>query len=173
MEEVNDKNRKWSFKFDQGEPQKDGNQENFSINFRNLYRALAHGADWSGKDNLFVTKSIRQDTAFISHKAKVTAILRKLMNHAVTKIDPNKLENIIDLEIEVRESEALIEIVDNGKGYTKSELKVLQDQSENPPSSILSYIQHCVKSLSGSIGIDSSYTVGTHIVIKLPNKNTD
>ncbi|MEM9855922.1 MAG: ATP-binding protein [Bacteroidota bacterium] len=170
MNQVVKKHKKWSMKLENNN-KTNALLSNLNIDFRELLTLEAQKVGLLKKSNLILTTQVTQKHAFLSNKTKLSLIIRNLIDHAISRMDSQKRENIIDIDIKVTENDAFIEVVDNGSGYAKSELIKIQNSSSSHPISLIEVIKFCVKSLSGTFGVDSSLKVGTHIIIKIPNRH--
>lgn len=146
------------------------------IHFNKLIdEILEHVKDHTTSPKLNVNIRVKQDVPFYSNALRVSLALEHVLRNAVHYQDRNKAENIVDIEIAVAAAEAVIEIVDNGEGIPKQarnrifEPFVKVSKASNGFGVGLYVVEKCLDDLGGYININSSYSIGTHCILKIPN----
>ena len=137
--------------------------------------ALESAKDHTNSSKLNININVSQDLPFYSNIPRISLALEHLLRNAVHYQDQHKPENIIDIEVLVNQTEAMIEIVDNGEGIPKEAQKdifrpfVKVSKSSDGFGVGLYVAEKCLNDIGGYININSSHGIGTHCVIKIPN----
>lgn len=131
--------------------------------------------DHTTSPKLSINIRVRQDIPFYTDFLRISLALEHVLRNAVHFQDKNKAENIVDIDISVDPVEAIIEIVDNGEGIPReAQNRIFEPFVKISKASSgfgvgLYVVEKCLDDLGGYININSSYSIGTHCILKVPN----
>ena len=123
--------------------------------------------DWNIKVN--------QKSHFFTDQFRLLILLNKILHHVIGSQDGMKEERFADIEVNSTMQEAIIEIVDNGKGITSTAKAKIYDLFNRAINSADAFnsghhaFNDRVGHVSGCINIYSSPGIGTQYTIKLAN----
>ena len=119
--------------------------------------------------------NVDQPVLFINDAFRVSIIVDNLISNAVKYQNPLSVEPMVSIGVKVDESNAVIEIEDNGIGIVEEHLNNIfkmffRSTSHVGGSGIGLYIvKEALNRINGNISVHSTYGVGTIFRITLPN----
>lgn len=127
-----------------------------------------------GKEAIDISVSVNQPSVFYSDTLEVRSILSNLLTNCVKYHDPKKEKSFVEVNVNVTEHVAEIEVKDNGIGIEKDKLTQIFDlnyqvQKSEGAGVGLYLVKKSVEFLKGSIVTDSEPGRGTSFRITLPN----
>ena len=120
--------------------------------------------------------SIRTERPFYSDSTRLGIIFSNIISNAIRYSDPEKKIPFIDINIEVREDGALINIKDNGIGIEQKFLSKIFEmfyratQKSNGSGIGLYIVKEAIEKLKGEISVDSTFGMGTTFCMLLPHQ---
>jgi PAS domain S-box-containing protein len=121
------------------------------------------------------TIHISGDVTCISDSKRIQMIVNNLLSNAVKYADLRKPQPFITVEVEVNNATITLKVSDNGEGIPEQQQKKIFDMfyraTENSSGSGLGLyiVYEVVQKLGGTIGIQSTYGVGSTFALTLPN----
>lgn len=127
--------------------------------------------------SLFIKKNIRiqAEVPFYSDSRRIRIILSNLISNAINYHNIRKLNPFINIEVNITNKEAKIEVTDNGSGIANEHLSKIFDMFyrasyDSKGSGLGLYIvKETVQKLGGRINVQSQLGEGTKFTIFLPN----
>jgi two-component system, response regulator PhcR len=143
------------------------------INFKELIQDLIDLYSYADKDTHF-NVNIKQDMVFVGDMFRIEVILGNLISNAIKyqkSSEPNKTVNI---DVEVRDYEALININDNGMGILKEHLEKIfmqffKSKTHHGSGLGLFIVKEALNKINGTINVNSNIEDGTTFKITIPN----
>ena len=120
--------------------------------------------------------SIQAERPFYSDSTRLGIIFSNIISNAIRYSDPEKKIPFIDIEIEVLEDGAHINIKDNGIGIEQKFLNKIFEmfyratQKSNGSGIGLYIVKEAIEKLNGEISVDSTFGMGTTFCMLLPHQ---
>lgn len=143
------------------------------IDFNKLIRELVDLHSFSDKDTSFDVK-INQTTTFIGDAFRIEVILSNLISNAIKYQKSNELNKTVNIEIDVSDFEARIDINDNGLGILKEHLEKIftqffKSKMHHGSGLGLFIVKEALTKINGTINVSSNIIDGTTFKITIPN----
>jgi signal transduction histidine kinase len=117
--------------------------------------------------------TVNNKTNFISDSRLVSSVIRNLLSNAV-KYGGKNTASIVDVNVSDSKDGVTIEVTDNGKGIDKESLELIfkprfRTTNEGEGSGMgLHIVNEAVKTLGGTIKVNSKVGVGSSFTVALP-----
>ena len=119
---------------------------------------------------------IQNSNSFHSDKSKINILLSNLISNAIRYQNPKTTNPMVDIKINISDSETGITVRDNGIGISKENQKKIFEKfyrvSDNTQGTGLGLylVKEIVEKLEGKIEIESEVGKGTAFIVRFPNK---
>lgn len=130
------------------------------------------------KSKVRINVEMDESRPLISDKNRLNIILNNLISNAITYQDPAKKDPLVDIKVDMSDTETNIVVKDNGIGISKDLQEKIFDMffrgSENSDGSGLGLyiVKESVEKLNGTIKVNSVPGVGSEFRVLIPNKLT-
>lgn len=143
------------------------------VDFKTLINELIDLHTYSDKDTKFNLK-IDQNMKFIGDAFRIEVILSNLISNAIKYQKTNEPNKSVNIEIEVDEHKASININDNGMGILKEHLEKIftqffKSKMHHGSGLGLFIVKEALNKINGSINVSSNIEDGTTFKITIPN----
>lgn len=143
------------------------------IDFNKLVGELIDLHTYSDKDTKF-NVNINQEVKFTGDAFRIEVILSNLISNAIKYQKTNELNKMVNIEIDVDEFEAKININDNGLGILKEHLEKIftqffKSKIHHGTGLGLFIVKEALNKISGTISVSSNIEDGTTFKITIPN----
>ncbi|MNK11491.1 Hydrogenase transcriptional regulatory protein hupR1 [compost metagenome] len=143
------------------------------IDFTKLIGELIELHTYSDKDTSF-NVSINQTAKFLGDAFRIEVILSNLISNAIKYQKSNELNKTVNIEIEVNEFEARVNINDNGLGILKEHLEKIftqffKSKMHHGSGLGLFIVKEALNKINGAINVSSNIEDGTTFKITIPN----
>jgi PAS domain S-box-containing protein len=128
-----------------------------------------------GADEVECISSISQPVPFYSDKSRLQIIFNNIISNAVRYRDTSKKQSVLEVEVVVNESNAMIRFSDNGVGIPAEHIDKIfrmffRANADSKGSGLGLYIvKGVVEKLGGKIAVESRYGEGTFFIVHIPN----
>jgi two-component system sensor histidine kinase/response regulator len=146
------------------------------IDFNNIMDELKAIYTVNSKINDVAFKvNVKQDEVFFSDKAPIRLILNNLLSNAFKYQDKSRINKSVEVDIEIKESKAIIYVKDNGIGILASHLGEIfnlffRSNSLEVGSGFGLYnVKSALVKLNGQIEVDSVLHQGTTFKVTIPS----
>lgn len=130
------------------------------------------------KNKVRINVEMDESHPLFSDKNRLNIILNNLISNAITYQDPAKKDPLVDIKVDMSDTETNIVVKDNGIGISKDLQEKIFDMffrgSENSDGSGLGLyiVKESVEKLNGTIKVNSVPGVGSEFRVLIPNKLT-
>lgn len=143
------------------------------IDFNRLVYELIELHSYADKDTTFNVQ-VNQNIKFIGDAFRVEVILGNLISNAIKYQKTNEPNKTVNIEINVTESEACININDNGMGILKEHLEKIftqffKSKMHHGSGLGLFIVKEALNRINGTISVSSNIENGTTFKITIPN----
>lgn len=149
------------------------------INFKEMLEDISNNLRFmSANERVRILTGIKTDVPFYSDKNRISIILNNLISNAIRYHNPNIPDPFVQVNIDISEQSARIEVIDNGIGISEENSeKVFEMFYRVSKKSVgsglgLYIVKESVDKLNGTIEIASELNKGTQFTICLPNFNS-
>ena len=148
------------------------------IHFNDLLNDVSNNLKFMGIEEqrkVSIRTTVNNGIPFYSDKSRVSIILNNLISNSIRYHSPNAPEPFVEIEVNVSESAARIQVKDNGLGIDKeNHAKVFNMFYRVSNRSIgsglgLYIVKEAVEKLNGTIDLKSEIGKGTEFSVHLPN----
>ncbi len=143
------------------------------INFGLIIQELIDLHTYSDKDTKF-NVVINQNVKFISDAFRIEVILSNLISNAIKYQKTNEPNKTVNIEVDVNEHKASININDNGMGILKEHLEKIfmqffKGKMHHGSGLGLFIVKEALDKINGTINVSSNIEDGTTFKITIPN----
>lgn len=143
------------------------------IDFNKLVTELIDLHTYSDKDTSF-NVNINQNTKFVGDAFRIEVILSNLISNAIKYQKTNELNKTVNIEIDVNDFDASININDNGLGILKEHLEKIftqffKSKMHHGSGLGLFIVKEALNKINGTINVSSNIEDGTTFKITIPN----
>lgn len=143
------------------------------IDFNELVTELIDLHTYSDKDTSF-NVNINQNTKFVGDAFRIEVILSNLISNAIKYQKTNELNKTVNIEIDVNDFDASININDNGLGILKEHLEKIftqffKSKMHHGSGLGLFIVKEALNKINGTINVSSNIEDGTTFKITIPN----
>lgn len=149
------------------------------INFKEMLEDISNNLRFmSANERVRILTGIKTDVPFYSDRNRISIILNNLISNAIRYHNPNIPDPFVQVNIDISEQSARIEVIDNGIGISEENSeKVFEMFYRVSKKSVgsglgLYIVKESVDKLNGTIEISSELNKGTQFTICLPNFNS-
>ena len=143
------------------------------IEFEKLIGELIELHAYSDKDTKF-NVNIKQNVKFVGDAFRIEVILSNLISNAIKYQKSNEPNKTVNIEIDVTEHQASININDNGMGILKEHLEKIftqffKSKMHHGSGLGLFIVKEALNKINGTINVSSNIEDGTTFKITIPN----
>ncbi|SOD14455.1 hybrid sensor histidine kinase/response regulator [Pedobacter xixiisoli] len=143
------------------------------IDFNKLVGELVDLHGFSDKETSF-NVNINQTTKFVGDAFRIEVILSNLISNAIKYQKTNELNKTVNIEIDVNDFEARVNINDNGLGILKEHLEKIfmqffKSKMHHGSGLGLFIVKEALTKINGTINVSSNIEDGTTFKITIPN----
>jgi len=143
------------------------------IDFKVLVGELIDLHTYSDKDTGF-NVNINQNIKFVGDAFRIEVILSNLISNAIKYQKTNELNKTVNIEIDVTDHQANININDNGMGILKEHLEKIfmqffKSKMHHGSGLGLFIVKEALNKINGTINVSSNIEDGTTFKITIPN----
>ncbi|WP_113661455.1 hybrid sensor histidine kinase/response regulator [Pedobacter nanyangensis] len=143
------------------------------IEFEKLIGELIELHAYSDKDTKF-NVNINQNVKFVGDAFRIEVILSNLISNAIKYQKSNEPNKTVNIEIDVTEHQASININDNGMGILKEHLEKIftqffKSKMHHGSGLGLFIVKEALNKINGTINVSSNIEDGTTFKITIPN----
>ena len=143
------------------------------IDFQQLVGELIELHTYSDKDTGF-NVNIKQNVKFVGDAFRIEVILSNLISNAIKYQKSNELNKTVNIEIDVTDHHANININDNGMGILKEHLEKIftqffKSKMHHGSGLGLFIVKEALNKINGTINVSSNIEDGTTFKITIPN----
>ena len=115
---------------------------------------------------------MKQDKPFFADRWRLKVMLNNIISNSIRY--RNGKDPVVEVNVEVSDKQASVEIQDNGRGISKEHLsnvcKMFYRATDDGPGSGLGLyiVKETIEKLNGSLNIDSEVGKGTKVRLQIP-----
>ncbi len=146
------------------------------IDLRELLLEITNNLKYQSKNKVEIKVDLNEAFPFISDKNRVNIILNNLISNAINYQDPKNTDPLVNVKIDMSDTETNIVVKDNGIGINKDLQEKIFEMffrgSENSDGSGLGLyiVKESVEKLNGKIEVKSAPGKGSEFCILIPHK---
>ncbi|MBP6532119.1 MAG: PAS domain-containing sensor histidine kinase [Bacteroidia bacterium] len=149
------------------------NKEN--IDLRQMLDKITDNLKYKNRNQVEIKVELNDKAQFVSDKNRVNIILNNLISNAITYQDPKNSDPLVNVKVDMTDTETNIVVKDNGIGISKELQEKIFDMffrgSESSDGSGLGLyiVKESVEKLKGKIVVNSIPGKGSEFSILIPN----
>lgn len=149
------------------------NKEN--IDLRQMLDKITDNLKYKNRNQVEIKVELNDKAQFVSDKNRVNIILNNLISNAITYQDPKNSDPLVNVKVDMTDTETNIVVKDNGIGISKElqekifEMFFRGSESSDGSGLGLYIVKESVEKLKGKIAVKSIPGKGSEFSILIPN----
>ncbi|MBK6990110.1 MAG: PAS domain-containing sensor histidine kinase [Bacteroidetes bacterium] len=149
------------------------NKEN--IDLRQMLDKITDNLKYKNRNQVEIKVELNDNAQFVSDKNRVNIILNNLISNAITYQDPKNSDPLVNVKVDMTDTETNIVVKDNGIGISKElqekifEMFFRGSESSDGSGLGLYIVKESVEKLKGKIAVKSIPGKGSEFSILIPN----